>query len=77
MNIVIKQGALPPKKKKKAKSKYDFLHTIGMNEYAMLGDLTQKESRKISNILWKFNKENGRKLGLRTTDNGTVIYRKL
>ena len=78
--VIIKQGAVPPakKKRKRANNKYAFLSMVDWNEYAMLGKLDKREYRNIVNRLYAFNKDGSKvkKLGMRTTDQGVVIYRK-
>ena len=78
-SVIIKKGNLPPQKRKKftRTSKYGYMHSLDFGEYAELGKLNKRQYSTLANRVWIFNKENGRKLGIRTTTNGVVIYRKI
>ena len=76
--VSIKQGPIPEAKKTIYTSKkWRFLYTLGFNEYAEMGSLSKAHYRTLASRLSKFNGENSRKLGLRTTDNGVIVYRKV
>tara|TARA_R110002020_G_scaffold452243_1_gene666622 strand:+ start:1406 stop:1645 length:240 start_codon:yes stop_codon:yes gene_type:complete len=79
MSVIIKKGALPPQHKKKnsMSDKYRYFYSLDFGEYAELGKLNKRQYGTLANRVWLFNKENGRKLGIRTTANGVVIYRKV
>jgi len=76
--VSIKTGPIPKPKKVTYTSKaWQFLYTLGFNEYADMGTLTLSKYRTLASRLSKFNGENSRKLGLRTTDDGVIVYRKV
>ena len=75
-NVVIKQGAVPPQRSRPRQSKYAFMHSINFGEYAIMGRLGKTQYRTLAGQVYKFNQENGKQLGRRTTDNGVVVYRK-
>ena len=75
-NVVIKQGAVPPQRARPRKSKYAFMHSVNFGEYAIMGKLGKTQYRTLAGQVYKFNRENGKQLGMRTTDNGVVVYRK-
>jgi len=76
--VSIKEGPIPEPKKITYTSKaWRFLYTLGFNEYADMGNLTKAKYRTLASRLSKFNGENSRKLGLRTTNNGVIVYRKV
>lgn len=76
--VSIKEGPIPQAKAiSYSTKKWRFLYTLGFNEYAEMGNLSKAHYRTLASRLSKFNGENSRKLGLRTTDNGVIVYRKV
>ena len=75
------EGIVPPQARpngQQRKSKYDFLKQITFGNYAFLGKFhsQSKEYNRVANQVWSFNKKNGRKLAVRTTTNGVIVYRR-